>query len=74
MKLDFDEAIVYIDDNSPEAKKIADGFDYELINRDVIVKNTSSGKEDKWKIKKEIKNAKTLQELQQILIKFIDII
>ncbi len=70
MKLEFNESIVYIADDSPEAIEILKGRNYKMVNGKLIVYDDEN-KVNKYKIAKMIKNAKTLDELKEILIKLI---
>jgi hypothetical protein len=75
MKLESNNAIIYIDDNSDEAKKIEDGYGYSIVNGELII-SSEIAIEDKspMQLKKKIKNATTVEDLKNILLKLIKII
>ena len=72
MRLEKNQTIIYIDDNSTEAQKITQGYDYNIINRKIVFGNIGTDVTNKYQALKAIDNINTLAELKVVLKKIVN--
>jgi len=70
MKIQQQDKTIFIADDSPAAKKIAQGFDFDVDeNNKITIKTTATGLRNRYQLARAIEKANTLQDLKVILIK-----
>ena len=72
MRLENNSTIIYIADNSTEAKKITQGYDYDIINGKLVIGNIGTDVSNKYQAMKAIDNINTLAELKVVLKKIVN--
>jgi len=71
MTLDINGTLVTIGDNSPEAQKIEEGYDYHIENGKLIIDGIGKNIKNKFQATQAINNAQNIDELKQVLIRTI---
>jgi len=71
MELKQNGVIMTIDDNSKEAQRIKDGFDFSLENNGIKILSTK--KDSKYSIIEQIKEVKDIEELKTLFIKYLEL-
>ena len=72
MRLEKNETIIYIADNSTEAQKIMQGYDYDIINGKLVIGNIGTDVSNKYQAMKAIDGISTLSELKVVLKKIVN--
>ena len=72
MRLEKNETIIYIADNSLEAQKITQGYNYDIINGKLVIGSIGTDVSNKYQAMKAIDNINTLAELKVVLKKIVN--
>ena len=72
MRLEKNQTIIYIDDNSIEAQKITDVYYYDIVNGKLVFGNIGTDVTNKYQALKAIDNINTLAELKVVLKKIVN--
>ena len=72
MRLNFEGGHITISDESETAQKIKAGYDFEIIKGEVIIKTIPAIPKNKWQFGKKIREAKSLEEIKELVAKFIE--
>lgn len=66
---------VYVSEDTEKGKKILEGFDFEIVDREIQMEMTQKGKNYKFMkgLKEKLKNGNaSMREMQKILFDLID--
>ena len=74
MTIDYKGGHMTIDDNSPQAKKIKEGYDYEVVNGKIIIKTKPAEPKNKYQLQKKLKEASSVNDLKPIIDQLLNII
>ena len=72
MRIEKNNTIIYIDDNSTDGQKVTAGYDYDIINGKLVIGNICTDVSNKYQAMKAIDNINTLAELKVVLKKIVN--
>lgn len=72
MKLEKNDTIIYISDESSEAQKILAGYDYDIVEGKLVFGSINSEISNKYQAIRAIENISNLAELKVVLKKIIN--
>lgn len=72
MRIEKNNTIIYLADNSTEAQKIIDGYDYDIIEGKLVFGSINTEVSNKYQALKAIDNINTLAELKVVLKKIVN--
>ena len=71
MKIEKNNTIIHIADNSTEAQKIINGYEYDIIEGKIVFGNVGTDVNNKYQAFRAIDNINTLAELKVVLKKIV---
>ena len=72
MKLRKENTIIYIDDSSPIALKIKEGYDYIIENGEIKIGKIYTVPKNKWQFSKELDKATSILEIKTVIAKMLE--
>ena len=75
MKLKNNNQIMIIADDSENAIKIKDGYDFEITDKSELkLKKQTDKVKTSWQLKKNVKKIKDIEDIKKVLIDLLEII
>lgn len=75
MKIKLGNKTIFIADDSPNAKKIALGFDFDVdADNQITVYSTKNRVGNKYQLTNRIKTANSVADIKAILLKLVDLL
>ena len=72
MRIEKNQIILYIADNSTEAQKITDGYEYDIIDGKLVFGNVGTDVNNKYQALKAIDGISNIAELKVVLKKIVN--
>ena len=72
MRIEKNGTIIYIADDSTEAQKIIQGYDYAIIDGKLVIGSMGTEVKNKYQALKAIDGISTLSELKVVLKKIVN--
>ena len=75
MQLKYQNKTIIIADDSENAQKIKDGYDFEITDKGILkIKKGGSKIKTKWQLKKGVDKIKTIEDVKKVLKEIAEII
>ena len=75
MQIKYKDNTMIIADDSENAKKIKDGYDFEITDKGILkIKKGGSKITNKWQLKKGVDKIKTIEDVKKVLKEIAEII
>jgi len=75
MQIKYKDNTMIIADDSENAQKIKDGYDFEVTDKGILkIKKGGSKIKTKWQLKKGVDKIKTIEDVKKVLKELTEII